>query len=133
MKYCLFLMSIFFMSQTALGSDKVVQDLFNDYSKSAASGFDASRGESLWYQEKLRPDMGRNVSCASCHGNDLRLPGHHLRTGKKIDPMAPSVNPNRFGDAQKVEKWFRRNCKWTWGRQCTPQEKGDILKYLISK
>ena len=43
--------------------------------------------------------------------------------------MAPSVNPKRFTDLKKVEKWFRRNCKWTWGRECNAQEKADILQW----
>jgi hypothetical protein len=44
--------------------------------------------------------------------------------------MAPSVNPQRLTDARKIEKWFKRNCEWTWGRACTIQEKGDILRFL---
>jgi len=31
-----------------------------------------------------------------------------------------------------VAKWFRRNCKTVLGRECTAQEKGDILTYLSS-
>jgi hypothetical protein len=44
--------------------------------------------------------------------------------------MAPSVDAERYTDLGKMEKWFKRNCKWTWGRECTPQEKGDLLEYL---
>lgn len=44
--------------------------------------------------------------------------------------MSPAVNPKRLSDPKKIEKWFLRNCKWTLGRECTPQEKGDYLTYL---
>ena len=41
--------------------------------------------------------------------------------------MAVSVNPKRLSDPAKVEKWFGRNCRWTLGRDCTPQEKADFV------
>jgi hypothetical protein len=44
--------------------------------------------------------------------------------------MAPSVNSERLTDPKFIEKWFRRNCIQTLGRECTPQEKGDVLTYL---
>ncbi|HHO68464.1 MAG TPA: DUF1924 domain-containing protein [Gammaproteobacteria bacterium] len=71
----------------------------------------------------------RGRDCSQCHGDGLRRAGRHQRTRKPIDPMAPSVNPKRFTDLKKVEKWFRRNCKWTWGRECNAQEKADILQW----
>ncbi|MEA3244387.1 MAG: DUF1924 domain-containing protein, partial [Pseudomonadota bacterium] len=33
-------------------------------------------------------------------------------------------------DGKKIEKWFKRNCKWTLGRECTAQEKADFLAYI---
>ncbi|MBT5634001.1 MAG: DUF1924 domain-containing protein, partial [Gammaproteobacteria bacterium] len=36
----------------------------------------------------------------------------------------------RFNSMKKVEKWFKRNCKWTFSRPCSPQEKGDILTFI---
>jgi hypothetical protein len=44
--------------------------------------------------------------------------------------MAPSVNAERLTEAKKMDKWFLRNCKWTLGRACTAQEKGDVLMWL---
>ena len=64
-------------------------------------------------------------SCTTCHGTDQAKPGRHQRTGKVIESMAPSVNPQRLTDVAKIEKWFVRNCKWTLGRECSAQEKGD--------
>jgi hypothetical protein len=69
-------------------------------------------------------------SCASCHTSDPRNPGKHVTTGKAIKPMAPSVNARRFTDTKKIEKWFKRNCRWTLGRECNAQEKADLLSYL---
>ncbi|RMG35195.1 MAG: DUF1924 domain-containing protein [Gammaproteobacteria bacterium] len=86
---------------------------------------DAAAGERLWTREGVR---GRY--CASCHGPDLTRAGRHQRTGKSIAPMAPSVNPDRYTDPKKVAKWLKRNCKWTFGRDCTPGEKADVLHWL---
>jgi hypothetical protein len=47
--------------------------------------------------------------------------------------MAPSVNAARLTDQAKIVKWLHRNCKWTLGRECTPQEKGDFLTYIRSR
>jgi len=91
--------------------------------------FSAERGDKLWHQKNTGRD-GKERDCTLCHGKDLTKSGKHIRTGKVIEPMAPSVNSKRFTDIDKVEKWLRRNCKWTFGRECTNQEKGDLLKYL---
>lgn len=88
----------------------------------------AQRGKELWNQQFTVP--GQQRSCVTCHTADPRQPGKHARTGKLIKPMAPSVNPDRLTDQAKIEKWFKRNCKWTLGRACTEQEKGDVLEYL---
>ena len=68
-------------------------------------------------------------SCTTCHTADPKSPGK-TRAGKAIEPMAVSANPGRFTDAATVEKWFRRNCTSVLGRECTAQEKGDVLTYL---
>ena len=47
--------------------------------------------------------------------------------------MAASVTPKRYTDPAKVEKWFKRNCREVLGRECTVQEKGDWLSYMLSQ
>jgi hypothetical protein len=47
--------------------------------------------------------------------------------------MALSASPARYTDPAKVEKWFKRNCNEVLGRECTPQEKGDWLSFMISQ
>jgi hypothetical protein len=58
--------------------------------------------------------------------------GKHAGTGKLISPMAPAFNPQRFTDAAKSEKWFRRNCNDVMGRVCTADEKADVLAWLMT-
>lgn len=94
-----------------------------------AAGFSPDRGAADWVRQVSGPD-GKPRSCVTCHGEDPSRPGRHATTGKAIAPLAPSAQPDRFSDPDKVEKWFKRNCTWTWGRECTPQEKTDFLIYL---
>jgi hypothetical protein len=54
-----------------------------------------------------------------------------VKTGKAIAPLAPAANAERFTDAGKAEKWFRRNCNDVLGRACTASEKADVLAYLL--
>jgi len=83
--------------------------------------------------QKLYGTVGPNqLSCASCHTDSPKNAGKHAKTNKTIDPMAPSVNAQRFTDAAKVEKWFKRNCNDALARACTTQEKGDFMAYMLS-
>ncbi len=102
----------------------VVDELLARYQAEGAQSIDAARGEQLWKQKH------GDRSCTTCHGMDLTKPGKHQRTGKAIRPMTPSANPERLTKLRKVEKWFLRNCKWTLGRECSAQEKADILAWL---
>lgn len=95
----------------------------------AAAG-DAAAGGAAWVKAYPQSDGSSARSCATCHGRDLTLPGRHATTGKAIEPLAPSVNPQRLTDAAKIEKWLYRNCRWTLGRECTASEKADFLSYI---
>lgn len=75
---------------------------------------------------------GHDWACASCHTATPTGGGKHASTGKAISPMAPAANPERFTDAAKAEKWFRRNCNDVVGRECTPAEKADVLAWLLT-
>lgn len=119
------------MSMVALNaSADVVDQALAQYRSQGAGEFDAAAGKALW--DRSTPDArgGEARRCAACHTTDLRQPGKHAQTGKVIEPMAPSANPKRLTDIKFVEKWFLRNCKWTLGRECTPQEKGNVLMFL---
>jgi hypothetical protein len=107
--------------------------LFDDYRNAGAGPFSQSAGRSAWTQQHPSSSGGDTRSCSSCHGADLTLPGRHIETGKPIEPMALSVNSARLTDSKKVEKWFRRNCRWTLGRECSSQEKGDFIQFMLSQ
>lgn len=111
----------------ALADNTTVNQLLQDYVKQGAVTADASQGQQLW--QKTFTQKGER-SCASCHTKDLTQNGRHVKTRKLISPMSPSVNPERLSDIKKVNKWFKRNCKWTLGRECTAQEKSDLLIYI---
>ncbi len=102
----------------------------NSYRSMGAGPFSASAGQKAWIREYPAPKGLGTRSCGSCHGADLGEAGKHIKTGKRIEPMSTSINPTRLNDPEKVEKWFRRNCRWTLGRECTPQEKGDFVRYI---
>jgi len=125
------------LSAVALVVASVVQatdldGLLQRYAAESERPFDARTGAANWRREVVSTSAGPPRSCASCHGSTLAREGRHLRTRKRIAPLSPSVNPERLTDAVKIEKWLRRNCKWTWGRECTAQEKGDFLLFISS-
>ncbi len=107
-----------------------LNDILKAYEATGAGPFSAQQGGVEWKRSVKDTGDAKSRSCQDCHGTDLKKSGRHAKTGKTIEPMAPSVNPQRLTDAKKIEKWFKRNCKWTWGRACTEQEKGDFLLYL---
>ena len=111
---------------TAVAAQPPIEQL-KVYREQGIEQADTARGKQLWYA----PVNER--SCSLCHGDSPVDIGRHASTGKQIEPMALSVNPERYQSAKKIEKWFLRNCKWTFGRECNLQEKADILTWLASQ
>ena len=93
----------------------------------AFAGFSAARG-----QRFFAATHGGDWSCSSCHTQDPSAIGEHAVTGKRIEPLAPAANPERFTRPASVEKWFKRNCNDVLKRACTAQEKGDVLAWLMT-
>lgn len=81
-------------------------------------------------QQLFTTRHGREWSCSSCHGAVPTQTGKHASTGKPIAALAPAFNPERFADAAKTEKWFRRNCNDVIGRDCSAAEKADVIAWL---
>lgn len=120
----------------------VIPEMLAQYKTEGGSNFSADAGKKMWTTSKPFTDkkgvLQKDRTCATCHTADLTKPGKHAKTGKVIAAMAPSVpfvkveedDTARFTEVKKVEKWFKRNCKWTYGRECTVQEKGDFLTYF---
>ncbi len=102
-------------------------DLLSAYSAQAGAAPQPARG-----QQFFSATHGREWSCATCHGAVPVQAGKHAATGKPIAPMAPAFNPDRFTDAAKSAKWFRRNCNDVAGRECTAAEKADVLSWLLT-
>ena len=117
----------------AQADEAVVASILKTYEKQGGSKFTAVKAEAMWNQVFVDAKTNEKRKCSTCHTEDLRRQGKHAVTGKLIDPLAPSANPKRLTDPEHIEKWFLRNCKWTLGRECTPQEKGDFLVMIGSK
>lgn len=102
-------------------------ELLAGYSAAAGAPASAARGQKLF-----TTPQGREWRCASCHGDVPTQAGKHASTGKPIAALAPAFNPERFADAAKAEKWFRRNCNDVMGRECSAAEKADVLAWLLT-
>jgi hypothetical protein len=111
----------------------VVDQLLDEYSGKTGIAFDAGQGRTLWTTTHTNNKASKARSCSTCHTENLAATGKHAKTRKPIEPLAPSVNSERLTDAKTIEKWFLRNCKWTLGRECTPEEKGHFLKFISSQ
>ena len=89
--------------------------------------FSATRGEKFF-----KTKHNHNLSCSTCHTDNPAAQGKHSETDKIIKPLAPAANEERFTDMKKVAKWFKRNCNDVLDRECTAQEKGDVITYLLT-
>lgn len=116
------------ITTTALPSHAAVPaDMLADYARQSGAPPQAERGRAFF-----NTLHGRDWSCASCHGAVPTRAGRHAGTGKPITALAPAVSRERFADAARTEKWFRRNCNDVVGRECTTAEKADVLAWLMS-
>jgi cytochrome c peroxidase len=88
----------------------------------------AALGKRLFFDPMLSRD--HSVSCATCHTASPRSRGR-TPAGKVVDPLAPAANSVRLTDRGEVEKWFKRNCKQVLGRECTAEEKGNFVTWLL--
>ena len=132
------ILTLFIVSLLSLNAHAATsQTLMNSYLAQAKQEnpqfkeFSASRGEQF-YHAKRAHSSGKQISCATCHTDNPMSVGAHAKTRKEIQPLAPNANKERFSDAAKVEKWFKRNCQDVLERACTAQEKGDFIAYVSS-
>lgn len=93
-------------------------------------GLDADAGKAFFNRELTI--HGKQIACASCHTSNPANTGKHIVTGKPIKPLAPSVNKERFAQLDKVEKNFEKHCLEIIGRDCTAEEKGNYIAYLLT-
>ncbi|MEY3747527.1 MAG: Cytochrome c [Pseudomonadota bacterium] len=138
MKKTSFVISLFlaFASYSAHADVVSAQKLADKYATFAkhanpsSTGLSASDGKAFYNREITV--KGQQVACASCHTANPADAGKHIVTGKPIRPLAPSANPKRFADIDKVEKEFTDHCNDVIGRDCSAQEKGNFITYLLS-
>ena len=111
----------------ALAADTSPAQQLSQWSAAAGKPGSTEQGQ-VFFNAK----HGGQWSCASCHGTPPTGDGKHASTGKAIRPLAPAANPERFTDAAKTEKWFRRNCNDVVGRECSTNEKADVIAWLLT-
>jgi mono/diheme cytochrome c family protein len=98
------------------------------YAKKAGAPGVPERGQKLFNQDFNRDFPG----CSACHGAVPVKAGKDLVSDKAIEPLAPQANAKRFVDATRVELKFKLNCMDVVGRECTAQEKADIMSWLLT-
>lgn len=116
-----------FVLSTAQAADTTPQAQLERWTATAGRAGDVSKGDLVFNQKH-----GAVWSCASCHNTPPTSTGKHASTSKPIKPLAPAFNAAAFTDTAKIDKWFKRNCRDVMKRECTPEEKVDVLAYLLS-
>ena len=111
----------------AQAADTSITEQLTRWNAQATAPGNADRGQ-VFFSSK----HGADWSCASCHGTPPTGQGKHASTGKAIAALAPAFNPQAFTETAKVDKWLRRNCKDVLSRECSANEKADVLAYLNS-
>jgi hypothetical protein len=107
-------------------------DVLREYESAARASAPAFAASAERGAQFFRSTHGGDWSCASCHTQKPVVAGQHAKTGKTIAPLSPVANAERFTERARYEKWFRRNCNDVLSRECTPQEKSDVLAFLLS-
>ncbi len=131
------LVSVWALPVSAPVSAAQMQEKIADYAAEARAqdnnfaGFSADRG-SILFSSSPATGKPETPSCTTCHTANPTGIGQ-TRAGKEIAPMALSMTPDRYADAKKLEKWFRRNCTSVLGRVCSPLEKGDFLTFMATQ
>lgn len=127
-----FSLCVFLLSFPLFANQDILKNFENESKAKDAKffKFNATDGEKLFRLERQN-SQGEKVSCMTCHTSDPKQSGM-TRANKVIDPMAPAINPARFTELAKVEKWFKRNCNDVLERECTVTEKGNFIIYMMS-
>ena len=120
------LLFLWLVSSANLSFATTPQELLTGYEAKSGKA-SSSRGEQFFNAKH-----GKEWSCATCHEAPPNHDTKHIVTGKVIKALSPISNPARFNDLAKVEKWFKRNCNDVLGRECSAQEKADVLSWLIT-
>lgn len=130
--------ALLFSGGISLAAPPETQNILNSYlsdakkAEPALKTFNAEEGKKFFHSKRTHTVKKEERSCTTCHTENPAGQGK-TPVGKAIEPMAPSANKERFTDAKKVEKWFKRNCEWVLERECTPKEKGDFITFMLTR
>ena len=94
--------------------------------------FDIKEGEKIFTSKHIGK-KGKEISCTTCHGDNLQNSGENIFTGKVIEPLSQKANKNRFTDIETIEKWLKRNFNDVYNREGSLVEKGNVMAYILSK
>jgi hypothetical protein len=94
--------------------------------------FDINEGEKIFTSKHIGK-KGKEISCTTCHSDNLQKSGENVFTGKIIEPLSQKVNKNRFTDIATIEKWLKRNFNDVYNREGSLVEKGNVMTYILSK
>ena len=123
---------------------EVMNKLLVTYSEMAKVEFKEQKGRGAVSDKPFSSEVGRrfylvrrtwqshDFTCSGCHGTDPKKVGRHIDKHIAIPPLAPSANPERFTDVEKVEANFKAHCMDLHERDCTAYEKGNFIAYLMS-
>jgi hypothetical protein len=131
-------------ASTSYADVTMAQQLAEKYATAAKvvdpsyTGLSATAGKVFFNREQLgfkgdSKNTGKPVACASCHTTNPADPGLHIVTNKPIKPLSPVINPKRFNSIKNVEIKFTKHCNEVLGNDCTLQEKGDYIAYLLTE
>jgi len=131
-------------SVSAYADATTAQKIAEKYAEAAKAadanyaGLSAEEGKAFFNREVIQfkgdtKNPGKAISCASCHTANPADTGKHIVTGKSIKPLSPVVNTKRFSSVKDVEKKFTKHCNEVVGSDCTPQEKGNYIAYLLTE
>src|SRR5262249_3832713 len=95
----------------ALAAAATPERLLSQYGAAAGAPGVPQRGQDFFTRTH-----GREGAGAPSQGGGLVRRAPPAAPAKPITPLAPAFDAQRFSDAAKVEKWFRRNCNDVVGR-----------------
>jgi len=135
---------VYAADNVSVKQSEILNRLLASYAEKAKVEFKEQRGRGAVSDRPFTAAEGRkfylirrtwqsgDFTCSGCHTDDPRQEGKHIKTHLPIKPLAPSVNPERFIDAQKVEANLTAHCMDLHERDCSAYEKGNFIAYLMS-
>lgn len=135
---------VFAQGKISAKQTEVMNKLLATYAAKAKAEFKEEAGRGAVSDKPFTAEAGRqfylvrrtwqsgDFTCSGCHTEDPTKEGRHIKAKTPIKPLAPSANPERFIDVQKVEANFTAHCMDLHERDCRAHEKGNLIAYLMS-